>query len=309
MFKPVQYVNNVTVIYADNLNAIQAALVDHDSSIANMDKVLASLHKVATSGLYSDLVGKPAIPSTAADVGALPLAGGEMTGNIAIEKAGPTINLSETSTGRQIRLTISTAGNRGLIDPEDGAWMLQKSNAGAVRLYGSADTLTTARAFQTNLGSTSTASFNGSAACNPGVTGVLGLANGGLGTNASTTAGLATAQASLGMVWKAGDTLTTTYNASGFITNGGADVRLGLSLGKPIKSGVTPTLTKFTATVRGINGYVGDSSGNDWLSIASLAVYRDIGLIQINVANGSAIANAANNTPVSAVGSISIRFA
>lgn len=47
---------------------------------------------------------------------------------------------------------------------------------------GSAATLTTARTVQTNLASTSSASFDGSANITPGVTGVLGSSNGGAGT-------------------------------------------------------------------------------------------------------------------------------
>ncbi len=54
---------------------------------------------------------------------------------------------------------------------------------------GSAATLTTARTFQTNLASTSTASFNGSANVTPGVTGTLPVANGGTGVTSSTGTG------------------------------------------------------------------------------------------------------------------------
>jgi hypothetical protein len=48
-------------------------------------------------------------------------------------------------------------------------------------LVGKAKTLNTSRNIQTNLASTSAASFNGSAAITPGVTGTLGVANGGTG--------------------------------------------------------------------------------------------------------------------------------
>ena len=48
--------------------------------------------------------------------------------------------------------------------------------------------LATARNIQTNLGSTSAASFNGTAAITPGITGTLGIGNG--GTGATTTAGI-----------------------------------------------------------------------------------------------------------------------
>jgi hypothetical protein len=54
---------------------------------------------------------------------------------------------------------------------------------------GSAATLTTGRTIQTNLASTSSATFNGSANVTPGVTGTLGVANGGTGTTTSTGSG------------------------------------------------------------------------------------------------------------------------
>lgn len=74
---------------------------------------------------------------------------------------------------------------------------------------GSAATLTTARTIQTNLASTSSASFNGSANITPGVTGTLPVANGGTG---ATTA--ANARANLG---------ATTLGSNIFtITNPGA---------------------------------------------------------------------------------------
>lgn len=52
----------------------------------------------------------------------------------------------------------------------------------------SANKLATARTFRTNLGSTSTASFDGSANVTPGVTGTLGLANGGTGATTAAQA-------------------------------------------------------------------------------------------------------------------------
>lgn len=60
------------------------------------------------------------------------------------------------------------------------------ANTDITSITGSAATLTTARTIQTNLGSTSAASFNGSANVSPGVTGTLPIVNGGTGaTDAS----------------------------------------------------------------------------------------------------------------------------
>jgi hypothetical protein len=68
-------------------------------------------------------------------------------------------------------------GRTGIIQASDVPTLNQNTT-------GSAATLTTSRTFQTNLASTSTASFNGSANVTPGVTGTLPVANG--GTNRTT---------------------------------------------------------------------------------------------------------------------------
>jgi hypothetical protein len=69
------------------------------------------------------------------------------------------------------------SGRTGIIQASDVPTLNQNTT-------GSAATLTTSRTFQTNLASTSTASFNGSANVTPGVTGTLPVANG--GTNRTT---------------------------------------------------------------------------------------------------------------------------
>ena len=67
------------------------------------------------------------------------------------------------------------SGRTGIIQASDVPTLNQSTT-------GSAATLTTSRTFQTNLASTSTASFNGSANVTPGVTGTLPVANGGTGS-------------------------------------------------------------------------------------------------------------------------------
>ena len=78
---------------------------------------------------------------------------------------------------------------------------------------GTATKLETARTIQTNLASTSSASFDGSVNITPGVTGKLPIANG--GTNATTAAD---ACANLGAVKKSGDTMTGTLTNTSTIT-------------------------------------------------------------------------------------------
>ena len=94
---------------------------------------------------------------------------------------------------------------------------------------GSAATLTNAREFRTDLGSTSTASFDGSANASPGVTGTLAVGNGGTGNTSGNATGLtASPSNSIGVgsieLGHADDT-TIARSASGIITVEGKEVR------------------------------------------------------------------------------------
>jgi len=83
----------------------------------------------------------------------------------------------------------STLGSLALKDKatltngDDVTGVLPVANGGTGNANGTVDKLTTARTIQTNLASTSTASFDGSANVTPGVTGVLPVANGGTNAN------------------------------------------------------------------------------------------------------------------------------
>ena len=94
---------------------------------------------------------------------------------------------------------------------------------------GSAATLTNAREFRTDLGSTSTASFDGSANASPGVTGTLAVGNGGTGNTSGNATGLtASTSNSIGVgsieLGHADDT-TIARSAAGKITVEGKVVR------------------------------------------------------------------------------------
>lgn len=83
----------------------------------------------------------------------------------------------------------STLGSLALKDKatltngDDVTGVLPVANGGTGNANGTVDKLTTARTIQTNLASTSTASFDGSANVTPGVTGVLPVSNGGTNAN------------------------------------------------------------------------------------------------------------------------------
>jgi hypothetical protein len=94
---------------------------------------------------------------------------------------------------------------------------------------GSAATLTTARAFQTDLASTSTANFDGSAANTHGVTGTLAVGNGGTGNTSGNATGLtASTSNSIGVgsieLGHADDT-TIARSASGIVSVEGKNIR------------------------------------------------------------------------------------
>ncbi len=94
------------------------------------------------------------------------------------------LNISDTAS---MLTNYYRSGRAGIIQASDVPTLNQNTT-------GSAATLTTSRTFQTNLASTSTASFNGSANVTPGVTGTLPVANGGTGSATQNFVDLTTAQ-------------------------------------------------------------------------------------------------------------------
>lgn len=80
---------------------------------------------------------------------------------------------------------------------------LSTANGGTGNANGTVARLTTPRSFQTNLGSTTAITFDGTANVSPGVTGILPIANGGTGASTGSNALI-----NLGGVNKAGDTMT-----------------------------------------------------------------------------------------------------
>ena len=112
------------------------------------------------------------------------------------------------------------------------------TSAGTASTATSAGKLTTARTLQTKLDSTTAISFDGTANVQPGVTGVLGLANGGTGqTTAAAALSALGGQPSTGVVdassaaaGKLGEVLTATSAADVNLTNNVAASLISLTL-------------------------------------------------------------------------------
>ena len=131
----------------------------------------------------------------------------------------------------------------------------------------SANTLATARTVQTNLGSTASASFNGSDNITPGVTGTLPVSNGGTGATTLTglvkgngTSAMSVAVAGTDYVVPSGSitgnastatTLQTARTISGVSFNGSANIDIEDRLGTAIASAATTTIG-----TRGLGDYI-----------------------------------------------------
>ena len=115
----------------------------------------------------------------------------------------PTIKALPGNTDTNVGLNLQTTGTGtiqangvNVVDLSSAQSLTHKNLTDATNTFptlnqnttGSAATLTTSRTVQTNLASTSSASFNGSANITPGVTGTLPVGNGGTGRTTATTA-------------------------------------------------------------------------------------------------------------------------
>lgn len=109
----------------------------------------------------------------------------------------PVINGATTGTGVATANTVSTLVQRDA-SGNFSAGTITAALSGNATTATSAATLTTSRNFQTNLASTSPASFNGSTDSSPGVTGTLAVGSG--GTGATTLTGLVKGTGTTAMV-------------------------------------------------------------------------------------------------------------
>ena len=153
------------------------------------------------------------------------------------------------------------------------SWTAWYNIARTVSTVAAANKLATARTIRTNLGSTSTASFDGTANITPGITGTLAIANGGTGaTNASA------ARTNLGITpANIGAAASSHSHSAANITSGTLAVaRGGTGLSSSpsllVNLGSTSAVSILTASPRpGITGILAVSHGGTGASSASTA--------------------------------------
>lgn len=170
---------------------------------ANNLRTSDGTHSVAVADIDSVITGP----------GAVAITSGSITGitDLAVADGGTG---ASTAAGARTNLGAAASG----------------ANTDITSITGSAATLTTARTIQTNLGSTSAASFNGSANVSPGVTGTLAITNG--GTGATTAAAARVNLGAFGITGVTNGTDAAAGSVGEFVTATGAST--GLTTGTSV---------------------------------------------------------------------------
>jgi hypothetical protein len=174
------------------------------------------------------------------------------------------------------------SGRTGIIQALDVPTLNQNTT-------GSAATLTTSRTFQTNLASTSTASFNGSANVTPGVTGTLAVANG--GTNATTLT------ANKVMVGNGTSGVLTPTNLHWDNSNS----RLGIGIASPSHI-LSLSATASNGTVIGLYNTFNDDRNRNWGIATNQSEFADFHIRQSNAKDGNPISAGTSRLTISSTG-------
>jgi hypothetical protein len=201
-------------------------------TITSNDQYVGTVTSVGGTGTVNGI----SLTGTVTSSGNLTL-GGALTGVDLTSQVTGTLPIANGGTGQTTRQAamdaLAGAVTSGFYLRGDGTDVVMSAIQAAdvptlnQNTTGSAATLTTARTIQTNLASTSSASFNGSADITPGVTGTLAVANGGTGQTSYTDGQLLIGNSTGNTLAKA--TLTAGSGIS--ITNGAGSITIAASGG------------------------------------------------------------------------------
>jgi hypothetical protein len=165
-----------------------------------------------------------------------------VSGKLAVYGAGAaTLDLNLLD-GQLYTNSVSRMTNAGLLQNTDLTGTGNTFPTLNQNTTGSAATLTTPRTVQTNLASTASTSFNGSANITPGITGTLPVLNGGTGVTTSTGTG--------STVLSASPTLTGTPNIA---TATGTSLSVSGQLTSTVAVGTAPLAITSTTKVTNLN--------------------------------------------------------
>lgn len=268
--------------------AVQAPSVTVSNSLTVLNKTTTKDLEATGDTTVVSLTGTTATFSGALSAGATTLSG-LLTGTTATFSGA--LNAGATTLSGLLTGTTATFSGAVTADSLTLTSPLSIANGGTGNTTGlaaSATVLATGRTFITNLASTSSASFNGSANVSPGVTGVLPIANGGTGAG---DAGNARTNLSLNRFQQfATDTRMVDPNATRqlFIASAASggdwgvfDVSANAKVPLPVSSGGTGATTQSAGWINLLNGR-GVSTARADLGLGSLALLSSVSKNQLD---------------------------